>query len=167
MQDLLKILVGLISLSSHYLLAASRQFRRVAYGYNPLDFDNPYTSQAAVSTFSGSGKAKNCTGTIITSTAVLTAARCLDNNPDKVKVKYGSYIFLECLSANGKKWIQHPEWKSSKVDIALIIVDAPMNLTYPTGPVGPLAWWTSDSEWAKDASNVTICGWGYDEKQAS
>lgn len=165
MDHLLKILLGLISLKFHstvYDASASDQFRRVAYGYDPPKFGYPYTSQAAIVAYPKAASRKYCTGTIITSLAVLTSARCLDNQPKSVTVQYGNYEITHLYSAKGKQWFQHPNWASDGVNLGLILVDTPMKLSPDREPVTRFNWTMNSDEWSNTAKKVMLCGWGKD-----
>ena len=73
----------------------------------------------------GGGQAL-CTGTIVSPEVILTAAHCVDENPAKLHIIFGTNIAK--TSANdireGDKFIQHPNWNrhlpTGEGDLALI-----------------------------------------------
>lgn len=79
----------------------------------------------------------SCTGTLIAPNVVLTAAHCIEDNPPKISVYFGTYADQAAASEwkKVKEWHHHPSYPHPYIneghDCAVLILDAPVTNIAP------------------------------------
>lgn len=136
-------------------LCYCQQLRRIIGGYYAAEDQFPY--QVALFLLDGfGGRQFICGGSIISEQFILTAAHCVDDNSYNFEILAGTRNLQSDFGqrVKVKKRAVHEEWNSSIHDIAILMLEQPLEFNEKVQSI------ELQEQEVKIGSGVIIMGWG-------